>query len=56
MQPTVQSKPDALPVPSPIRRGFEFRNVSFVYPGTERRVLSNFNFTLNPRGTRGADR
>ena len=25
-----------------------FRNVSFAYPGTERRVLSNFNFTLEP--------
>jgi ATP-binding cassette, subfamily B, bacterial len=48
MQPTVQTKPGALSVPSPIRRGFEFRNVSFVYPGTTRRVLSNFNFSLNP--------
>ena len=48
MQPTVQSKPGALPVPSPIRHGFQFQNVSFVYPGTARRVLSNFNFSLNP--------
>ena len=48
MKPTVQSKPGALPVPCPIKRGFEFRNVSFTYPGTERRVLSNFNFKLNP--------
>ena len=48
MQPTVRSKPGAQPVPSPIRRGFEFRNVSFVYPGTERRVLHNFNFRLDP--------
>ena len=35
-------------MPRPIRRGFEFRNVSFAYPGTTRRVLSNFNFTLAP--------
>jgi ATP-binding cassette, subfamily B, bacterial len=48
MQPTVQSKPGALPAPRPITRGFEFRNVSFTYPGTSRRILSNFNFTLSP--------
>ncbi|MGA2848013.1 MAG: ABC transporter ATP-binding protein [Terracidiphilus sp.] len=48
MKPTVASKVDGLPTPSPITRGFEFRNVSFVYPGTDRRVLSNFTFTLRP--------
>ncbi|HVW78005.1 MAG TPA: ABC transporter ATP-binding protein [Alloacidobacterium sp.] len=48
MKPTVHSKPNALPAPRPIRKGFEFRNVSFAYPGTERRVLRDFNFTLRP--------
>src|SRR5580704_5131610 len=48
MEPTVHSKPDGLPMPSPIRLGFEFRNVSFAYPGTERRVLKDFNLTLAP--------
>jgi len=48
MKATVQSKPNALPAPRPIRHGFEFRNVSFAYPGTERRVLKNFNFSLEP--------
>ena len=48
MKPTVASKENGLPAPSPIARGFEFRNVSFVYPGTDRRVLSNFTFTLRP--------
>jgi len=48
MKPRVESKPGGVPAPSPIRRGFEFRNVSFAYPGTERRVLSRFNFTLRP--------
>lgn len=48
MKPTVQSKPNALPAPRPIQKGFEFRNVSFAYPGTERRVLKNFNFSLRP--------
>ncbi len=48
MQPTVQSKPGALPAPTKIRFGFEFRNVSFAYPGTDRAVLKNFNLTLSP--------
>jgi ATP-binding cassette subfamily B protein len=48
MKPGVASKENGLPTPSPITRGFEFRNVSFVYPGTNRRVLSNFSFTLRP--------
>jgi ATP-binding cassette, subfamily B, bacterial len=48
MQPTIRSKPNALPVPRPIRRGFEFRNVSFRYPGGSRNVLHEFNFHLHP--------
>jgi ATP-binding cassette subfamily B protein len=48
MKPRVESKVNALPAPRPIVRGFEFHNVSFAYPGTERRVLSNFNFSLSP--------
>src|ERR1700683_3060354 len=48
MKPTVDANPDGALIPRPIRRGFEFRNVSFAYPGTTRRVLSNFNFTLAP--------
>jgi ATP-binding cassette subfamily B protein len=47
MQPTIRSKPNALPAPRPIQRGFEFRNVSFAYPGSSRRVLKNLNFTLH---------
>ena len=48
MKPTLRSKPDALPAPRPIRAGFEFRNVSFRYPGTDRYVLKDFNFILAP--------
>jgi len=48
MTPRVQSKKNGLPVPRPIVRGFEFRDVSFSYPGVDRCVLSNFNFTLVP--------
>jgi ATP-binding cassette subfamily B protein len=48
MKPRVESKRNGLPAPRPIMHGFEFRNVSFAYPGTTRRVLKNFNFTLSP--------
>jgi ATP-binding cassette subfamily B protein len=48
MKPRVESKVGGLAAPNPIVRGFEFRNVSFAYPGTNRRILSDFNFTLSP--------
>jgi ATP-binding cassette subfamily B protein len=48
MKPTVQSKPDGLSAPLPIRKGFEFRNVTFAYPGSSRVILRNFNLTLSP--------
>ena len=48
MKPTIQSKPNALPAPRPIRQGFDFRDVSFVYPGTNRLVLDRLNFRLSP--------
>jgi ATP-binding cassette subfamily B protein len=48
MQPTIQSKADALPAPRPIVHGFEFRNVSFRYPGSSRLVLNGLNFHLHP--------
>jgi ATP-binding cassette subfamily B protein len=48
MRPTIASKPNALPAPRPILRGFEFRNVSFRYPGNPRLVLDGLNFHLRP--------
>src|SRR5580704_17558341 len=48
MKPMIRSKPHALPAPRPIERGFEFRNVSFRYPGASRLVLNQLNFTLRP--------
>ncbi len=48
MQPTIRSKPNALPAPRPIVRGFEFRNVSFRYPGSSRLVLDRLNLQLSP--------
>ena len=46
MRPTIHSKANALPAPRPIRQGFEFRNVSFRYPGSSRFVLKGLNFHL----------
>jgi ATP-binding cassette, subfamily B, bacterial len=47
MKPTIRSKPNALPIPRPIRHGIEFRDVSFSYPGNSRLVLDQINFTLH---------
>ena len=46
MKPSIRSKVNALPAPRPILRGFEFRNVSFRYPGSPRLVLNRLNFHL----------
>jgi ATP-binding cassette, subfamily B, bacterial len=44
--PTVRSKENGLLCPRPIRKGIEFRNVSFAYPGTSRLVLQDLNLHL----------
>jgi len=48
VRPKVCSKPDCLPGPRPILQGFEFKNVSFSYPGSSKLVLENVNFRLEP--------
>ena len=48
MRPTIVSKPNALPAPRPIQHGFEFRDVSFSYPGSPRLILNHLNFHLHP--------
>lgn len=48
MEPGIQSLHSALPAPRPIRTGFDFRNVSFAYPGSDRFVVRNINFQLHP--------
>ena len=48
MRPTIYSKTNALPAPRPIVRGFEFRQVSFRYPGSPRLVLNSLDFQLKP--------
>jgi ATP-binding cassette subfamily B protein len=47
MKPTIQSKPNALPAPRPIRKGVEFRGVCFSYPGNSRLILDHINFELH---------
>jgi ATP-binding cassette subfamily B protein len=44
----IGSPPNALPAPRPIRDGFEFRKVSFQYPGSRRMVLRDLDFRLEP--------
>jgi ATP-binding cassette subfamily B protein len=48
VRPRVFSKPNAMLAPRPIRRGFEFKNVSFSYPGSSKPVLKDINFRLEP--------
>jgi ATP-binding cassette, subfamily B, bacterial len=48
VKPKIIVKPNALPVPRPICKGFEFKDVSFCYPGNPRPVLSDINFRLEP--------
>src|SRR5436305_8329005 len=48
VQPSIRSLPNAVLTPRPISQGFEFRNVSFSYPGSNHLVLRNINFTLSP--------
>jgi len=48
VKPRIFSKPGALLAPRPIRRGFEFKKVSFSYPANPRLVLNNISFTLEP--------
>jgi len=46
-EPNITSAPNALPAPRPIRTGFEFRDVSFAYPGSERQVLHHVSFRFD---------
>ncbi len=46
-KPSITSPPGALAAPRPIRSGFEFRGVSFAYPGSDRQVLSNVSFRFD---------
>jgi ATP-binding cassette, subfamily B, bacterial len=49
VKPTIMNKPNAIPAPRAIRKGIEFRNVWFSYPGTLRPVLRDISFRLEPQ-------
>src|SRR6185437_10493446 len=48
IRPTIQSPLEARPVPRPIRRGFEFENVGFRYPGSDRWAVRHLTFAIAP--------
>jgi len=48
VRPGICSKPNAIPAPRQIRDGFEFREVCFHYPGSDREVLKRLNFRMSP--------
>ena len=48
VQPRVKSRPGARPVPEPIQSGFEFQDVGFRYPGSDRWAVRHLTFTLQP--------
>ena len=47
-KPLVNANAGGRRAPKPIRRGFEFKHVSFRYPGSSRNVLDNISFRLEP--------
>ncbi|HEX8692974.1 MAG TPA: ABC transporter ATP-binding protein [Longimicrobium sp.] len=48
MRPRIASKPGARAVPTPIREGFEFEDVGFRYPGSDRWAVRHASFRLRP--------
>jgi len=48
VRPTVVSQPGARAVPRPIRSGFQFENVGFRYPGSQRWAVRHLSFTFEP--------
>ncbi|MFZ3215572.1 MAG: ABC transporter ATP-binding protein [Candidatus Acidiferrales bacterium] len=48
VKPKIVSKAGAPPAPKKIHQGFEFKNVSFQYPGSSRVILKNVSFKLAP--------
>lgn len=48
MSPSIANRADARPVPRPIKQGFEFQDVGFRYPGSERWAVRHLTFTLRP--------
>jgi ATP-binding cassette subfamily B protein len=45
-RPEILSPADARPFPQPIRQGFVFEDVGFIYPGADRWAVRHLDFTL----------
>jgi ATP-binding cassette subfamily B protein len=45
-RPEILSPPDPRPFPRPIRQGFTFEDVGFIYPGSEHWAVRHLGFTL----------
>ena len=50
-KPLIEPKSGGSPIPRPISRGIEFRDVHFTYPGTDTPVLSGLSFKIEPGTT-----
>ncbi len=48
-KPVLKLADPGLQVPFPVKKGIEFRNVSFTYPGSENVVLKNINLHIHPQ-------
>ena len=48
LEPHIVRRPEARPVPVPIRTGIVFENVGFRYPGSEAWAVRGLDFTLAP--------
>ncbi|MCS6803363.1 MAG: ABC transporter ATP-binding protein [Chloroflexota bacterium] len=51
MEPTVRAPAAPVPLRRPFRRGIEFRNVTFTYPGRPEPALQDVSFTIAPGQT-----
>ena len=53
IRPNIADRADALPFPDPVKVGWEFENVSFRYPNTDKYAIRNLSFKL-PAGEKVA--
>ncbi len=44
--PAIENLPNGKATPVPIKKGIEFRNVTFKYPGSEQSILDGVSFTI----------
>ena len=46
VRPKMENRPGAVPPPRPMVQAIEFKEVSFSYPGSDRRILNRLNFRI----------